>query len=243
MENKPAIFNWTSPDGDCAMGIVTGIKVKKVKEEVVKITGNIETGECTLFFKSLDGVVKFRNFQVYDKLTRKQYEEFFDYLGNRVKAAQNKARQKRQLRLNPFLKSPPVPAVLQQRALQEIFPKNKPSHTEWLACVAAEAGKEAVEDSLKQAIETGNYILLERYLADFKALKQKPPGTTKKALVLFLYTYWAVINQPGMNATKVHQMADEKIGQDAAGDLASFQKFLSRAGIRFTKPGHPIKTK
>ena len=65
---------------------------------------------------------------------------------------------------------------------------------------------------------------------------EKPADSKRLSRDIFLWSHWMDLTEPGMTAEKAHALADSKLGQDAAGNLDAFQRYLSRKKITNTGP-------
>jgi hypothetical protein len=186
--------------------------------------------KVTIWFDAMDGRRATKVWPSRVKLSKQRLRNMLD----RIFRAQCRAAHLRGQRLRA--QSHPTVA---QMAVAEVFGHSKLSEPEWLARIAAECGDEYATTVLQGWIKQRRLNLVAAYIDEQKKLQEAGKGTLKRALNLFLFAYWPQLNYPGTTATKAHQLATDKIGQNDAGTLESFQKYCQRKGITFAPPHRP----
>lgn len=243
--NKPMLVGW----GAGNWGVVTSVEETTTESYAVmrlKRANTEETRfELELSFDAMNGrkVLKAITLNSTKPISRETLAAVCQQKCEAIGQAQIRARQLAHRRKAGVQ----MPRKVAKAAVREIFPEDRPTKAQWLARVRSCAGlpesvvKALEEQRLVEFVQQGDYKSLEEYAASICEMHERPAGTIKRALNLFLFSHWQTITQPGMTSEKVYNLAVKTLGASIVGDLEAFRKFLQRRGVRFRAPGRPNK--
>ena len=200
--NKPMIIT----TGTGFLGVVTekrdlGSTYSRAEIRTKKVNDRQTHFELELYFDALNDrkVIKLLTLTSAQPITREKLKAIIQERCERIAKAQMRARRL-WLQRKP---SKPMPVALRQAALKEFFPEHSPTKAQWLARVRSckdlpePMVKVLEKERIDEFIQSGDYASLEEYAAAIPQMHEQPAGTQKRALHLFLFSYWNEITKPG----------------------------------------------
>jgi hypothetical protein len=155
---------------------------------------------------------------------------------HRIGQAQDRAQQLRAKRL--ARRVPPI--ALTRAVLRTLRFDRAKTRPQWLASLAQSAGQAAVGTFVGQMAASGAHGEILRYLnAAREAGPLVTPSERLKDREFWLFQNWPRLVDEEATATQAFDQHMELVGYEKAGDLAAFQKWLGRLGIRLCEPRRP----